>query len=462
MLVPGLIEHVERAGVHSGDSIGVYPPRRLSDGDRDLILDEPAARRAGAGRPRPAQRPVHRARRRRVPPGGQPAGQSDRAVPLQGHRRADGGARHPHRPGGHARSARLARRAAAAAALSRAVKAPVFSAAKLRGVDPTLGPAMRSTGEVIGIHQDPRVALAKALLAASLRPPLPGPDGALVLVSLADRDKPRLAELAAALSAAGYRFAATHGTAAALRAQGYAVREVGRLGEDGGRDPDMLAAITSGEVRFVVNTPSPEPGVVSDAAQHPPDHGGRGAPLLHHHRDGHRGRSLARSGRGGRLQRRAAARRVAGHDGEGGIRGGRRRARSRVTPNHPAEQLQSVLAGRQRHQQQGREALGSVRRPQRWMSSGGAAPRDHGRRPHATAGEPAVKRGDDMTSRAPSGFEAEVGLDGQRVPLPPSRRGNSPRFGPPRSTRGRPGSFSAFLPHRPAELDGCHRRSRRP
>jgi carbamoyl-phosphate synthase large subunit len=126
---------------------------------------------------------------------------------------------------------------------------------------------MRSTGEVIGIHQNPRVALAKALLAASLRPPLPGPDGALVLVSLADRDKGRLSELASALSAGGYRFAATDGTAAVLRAQGYAVREVGRLGEDGRRGPDILAAITSGEVRFVVNTSSPEPGVVGDAAR---------------------------------------------------------------------------------------------------------------------------------------------------------------------------------------------------
>ena len=80
-----------------------------------------------------------------------------------------------------------------------AVKAPVFSTAKLRGVDPSLGPGMQSTGEVIGIHRDPRVAMAKALLAASLRPPVPGPDGALALVSIADRDKGRLAELAAAL-----------------------------------------------------------------------------------------------------------------------------------------------------------------------------------------------------------------------------------------------------------------------
>ena len=55
-----------------------------------------------------------------------------------------------------------------------AVKAPAFSTAKLRGVDPSVGPGMQSTGEVIGIHTDPRVALAKALLGAALVPPRPG------------------------------------------------------------------------------------------------------------------------------------------------------------------------------------------------------------------------------------------------------------------------------------------------
>src|SRR4029453_17606105 len=58
-----------------------------------------------------------------------------------------------------------------------AVKAPAFSTAKLRGVDPSVGPGMQSTGEVIGLHDDLEVALAKALLAASLRPPVPDESG---------------------------------------------------------------------------------------------------------------------------------------------------------------------------------------------------------------------------------------------------------------------------------------------
>src|SRR4029450_10772778 len=118
-----------------------------------------------------------------------------------------------------------------------AVKAPVFSTAKLRGVDPSLGPGMQSTGEVIGIHRDPRVAMAKALLAASLRPPVPGPDGALALVSIADRDKGRLPELATALVGGGYHLAAPRGTASRLRALGHPVTEVARVAEEDGRLP---------------------------------------------------------------------------------------------------------------------------------------------------------------------------------------------------------------------------------
>src|SRR5207249_11021520 len=70
-----------------------------------------------------------------------------------------------------------------------AVKAPAFSTAKLRGVDPSVGPGMQSTGEVIGISADPRVALAKALTGAALVPPGPAaPDDApFALLPIADR-----------------------------------------------------------------------------------------------------------------------------------------------------------------------------------------------------------------------------------------------------------------------------------
>jgi carbamoyl-phosphate synthase large subunit len=151
-----------------------------------------------------------------------------------------------------------------------AVKAPAFSTAKLRGVDPSVGPGMQSTGEVIGIHTDPRVALAKALMGAALVPPRPGPDGELALLSIADRDKETLTRLAAALTTAGYRLAATPGTRRSLAAAGFEARPVAKLGEaadDAIGEVAILDLIATGDVRLVVNTPTPRSGAVRDAAE---------------------------------------------------------------------------------------------------------------------------------------------------------------------------------------------------
>ncbi|MEO5940905.1 MAG: carbamoyl phosphate synthase large subunit, partial [Candidatus Limnocylindrales bacterium] len=157
-----------------------------------------------------------------------------------------------------------------------AVKAPAFSTAKLRGVDPSVGPGMQSTGEVIGISEDPRVALAKALTGASLVPPRrfgaagSAEDAPLALLSIAERDKAELPRLASALVAAGYQLAATGGTAAVLEAMGLAVRPVSKLGakpDPALPDVAILELIASGEVRLVVNTPTPRSGAVRDAAE---------------------------------------------------------------------------------------------------------------------------------------------------------------------------------------------------
>ncbi len=151
-----------------------------------------------------------------------------------------------------------------------AVKAPAFSTAKLRGVDPSVGPGMQSTGEVIGIHTDPRVALAKALVGAALIPPRPGPSGELALLSIADRDKGTLIRLATALTTAGYRLAATPGTRVALAEAGFVAAPVAKLGEAPDLELDerpILDLIASGDVRLVVNTPTPRSGAVRDAAE---------------------------------------------------------------------------------------------------------------------------------------------------------------------------------------------------
>jgi carbamoyl-phosphate synthase large subunit len=164
-----------------------------------------------------------------------------------------------------------------------AVKAPAFSTAKLRGVDPSVGPGMQSTGEVIGIHEDPRVALAKALRGAGLVPALDLPVASfaaateagagtapVALLSIADRDKAELPRLAAALDRAGFRLAATPGTRASIAAAGLAADPVAKLGAE--PDPAtgeaaLLDLITSGVVRLVVNTPTPRSGAIRDAAE---------------------------------------------------------------------------------------------------------------------------------------------------------------------------------------------------
>jgi carbamoyl-phosphate synthase large subunit len=152
------------------------------------------------------------------------------------------------------------------------VKAPAFSTAKLKGVDPSVGPFMQSTGEVIGIATDPRVAMAKALTGASLVPPRASSPGTgeppLALLSIADRDKWGLLDLARALDRAGYRLAATAGTRDALLAAGFAADPVGKLGtEPAPGERGILELIASGGVRLVVNTPTPRSGAVRDAAE---------------------------------------------------------------------------------------------------------------------------------------------------------------------------------------------------
>jgi carbamoyl-phosphate synthase large subunit len=264
--IPGLIEQVERAGVHSGDSVGVFPPQStppeaqaqivatmrriaLALGVRGLVNAQFIVRDDGV-----YLLEVNPRASRTVPYISKVTGVPMVALATRialGERLEDLGW-----PDGLLSPPALV-----------AVKAPVFSTAKLRGVDPSLGPGMQSTGEVIGLHADPRVAMAKALLAAQLRPPLPGPDGAVALLSVADRDKARLPQLATALSGVGFRFAATRGTAQALRGLGHPVVEVARVGEAGETPrPTIVETIGSGEVTLVVNTPSPHPGPVRDAA----------------------------------------------------------------------------------------------------------------------------------------------------------------------------------------------------
>jgi len=129
-----------------------------------------------------------------------------------------------------------------------AVKSPVFPFGKFRGVDNILGPEMRSTGEVMGISSTFGVAFAKAQLAAGQRLPLKG----TVFISVNDRDKRHAAPLVRELIQAGLKVIATRGTAAALAEAGIEVESVFKVNE--GR-PNIVDLIKTQKVDLVINTP---------------------------------------------------------------------------------------------------------------------------------------------------------------------------------------------------------------
>jgi carbamoyl-phosphate synthase large subunit len=129
------------------------------------------------------------------------------------------------------------------------VKESVFPFNKFPGVDIILGPEMRSTGEVMGIAETFPLAFAKSQMAANSALPLSG----TIFVSVADRDKSEIVPVARSLATMGYKLISTRGTAQALRAAGIAVEEIPKLQE--GR-PNLIDHMKNGQVALVINTPS--------------------------------------------------------------------------------------------------------------------------------------------------------------------------------------------------------------
>jgi carbamoyl-phosphate synthase large subunit len=129
------------------------------------------------------------------------------------------------------------------------VKEAVFPFIKFPGVDITLGPEMRSTGEVMGIDADLGIAYAKAQMSA--QPPLPL--GGNVFISVKDADKPGVVPIAKEFAELGFTIFATGGTAAVLKESGVPVKHLFKLQE--GR-PNVLDLIKNGEIHFIINTPS--------------------------------------------------------------------------------------------------------------------------------------------------------------------------------------------------------------
>ncbi len=246
VLIPGIMEHIERAGVHSGDSTAVYPPQSLSREVKDLVV-EYTTRLARALNVRGViniQYVLHddKIYVLEVNP------RSSRTVPflskitgipminiatriIMGKTLMEMGYSSGLYPEGNVVG----------------VKAPVFSFAKLLQVDISLGPEMKSTGEVMGVDRDFKVALFKALVGAGSMFSRKG----TVLATIADREKQEAIPILKKLSEMGYGLCATAGTAAALNEAGLAVKPARKVHEG---SPHIVDLIRANEISLVINT----------------------------------------------------------------------------------------------------------------------------------------------------------------------------------------------------------------
>ncbi|WP_338469881.1 carbamoyl-phosphate synthase large subunit [Niallia sp. XMNu-256] len=246
VVIPGIMEHIERAGVHSGDSIAVYPPQSLSDEIKQKLITytEKLAKGLNIIGLLNIQYVIsnNEVYVLEVNP------RSSRTVPFL--------SKITNIP-----MAKVATKAILGQSLKEQgfktglapeqagvyVKAPVFSFAKLRNVDISLGPEMKSTGEVMGKDYTVEKALYKALVASGIQIQSFG----TVLLTVSDKDKEEALQLAKRFSAIGYRLMATKGTATYIQEAGIPVSVVGKIGTDG---PNLLDVIRNGEAQFVINT----------------------------------------------------------------------------------------------------------------------------------------------------------------------------------------------------------------
>jgi carbamoyl-phosphate synthase large subunit len=246
ILIPGIMEHLERAGVHSGDSIAIYPHQHLTMVEQEKILNYTlklarALKVVGLiniqfvlsdnevycieVNPRSSRTVPFMSKITGIPM----VQVATRAVLGQSlHDQGYAGGMWP--------ETKLI-----------AVKAPVFSFAKLTQVDISLGPEMKSTGEVMGVDLTYSGALYKAFIAAGFTLPR----GGAILATLADRDKAEALPLLKRLAERGFKIMATMGTAAYLRVNGLQVVKLNKIDEG---SPNILEAIKNGEVQLLVNT----------------------------------------------------------------------------------------------------------------------------------------------------------------------------------------------------------------
>ena len=246
VVIPGIMEHVERAGVHSGDSIAVYPPQTLSSKIIYTIIDY--TKRLAVGLHVKGLMNIQYVVANdevyviEVNP------RSSRTVPFLS-KVTD------------VQMVDVATQVALGASLKElgyksglvtpkpyvAVKAPVFSFNKMADVDISLGPEMKSTGEVMGIDYHYARALYKAITGAGMNIPLNG----CILFTVANKDKEEMKQLAKAFSELGFKLVATSGSAKAIQEMGIDAEVVGKMHE---RSADIIQLIKKGSIHMVINT----------------------------------------------------------------------------------------------------------------------------------------------------------------------------------------------------------------
>ncbi|KRG09937.1 carbamoyl-phosphate synthase large subunit [Staphylococcus sp. NAM3COL9] len=245
VIIPGIMEHIERAGVHSGDSIAVYPPQTLTQQEMDTLEDYTIRLAKGLNiigliniqfviahdgvfvlevNPRSSRTVPFLSKITNI----QMAQLAMRAI--MGEKIVDIGYKagiQPYTEGVF-------------------VKAPVFSFNKLKNVDITLGPEMKSTGEVMGKDTTMEKALFKGLTASGMEVK----DHGTVLMTVSDKDKEEVVSIAHRLNEVGYKILATEGTANKLAEHHIPTEIVGKIG----KEDDLLTRIQQSEVQIVVNT----------------------------------------------------------------------------------------------------------------------------------------------------------------------------------------------------------------
>ena len=248
ILIPGIMEHIERAGIHSGDSISVYPARSISAHVKEVI-EEYTRRLAQAlhvigliniqfivvkedvyvieVNPRSSRTVPYISKVTGIPI------VRLAAKVILGHRIRD----LAYTPGLQPEAEYFA------------VKMPVFSFEKIRGADIGLGPEMKSTGECLGIAKTFHEALYKAFLGAGIRLP----KYRNVIMTVREEDKEEAAKIAKRLEALGYSIFATKGTARALMEADVQVRMTRKLEQE---SPNILDLILGHQIDLVIDTPS--------------------------------------------------------------------------------------------------------------------------------------------------------------------------------------------------------------